>query len=118
MSNANRVRITARIVAVRMICAVLPVAAAHANGRVTVNPQACGSPTEPVEVLLPYEMQGSFFQSLPIAGLPETPDALAQRMITTPRVPATTARPLSGKSGPAYPISRSRNVGRRADQIL
>jgi len=118
MSISNQVRFTSRIVAICMICAALPVAAAPASGRASVNPQACGSPTDPNEVLLPYEMQASYFHSQPIAGLLVTPDDLAQRMITTPRGHATTAKPLSGKSGTANPISRSRNVGRRADQIL
>ena len=117
MSNASRIRITARIVAVRVICAALPVAAAHANGRVTVNPQTCGSPADPIEVLLPFEMQASYFHSLPIAGLLVTPDSVAQRVPPNPRARATTARPLSGKKGQAYPNDLSNVVDTRADRF-
>ena len=117
MWNSNKVRFIARIVAFCVACTALPVAAANLNGRATVSSQTCGSVGDPIEVSLPYEMQHSYLHSPPIAGLLETPDDLAQRM-TTPRVPATTARPLSGKSGLANPMNRSRNVGRRADQIF
>ncbi|HEY8266055.1 MAG TPA: hypothetical protein VIG03_05730 [Steroidobacteraceae bacterium] len=117
MSNSSRIRITTRIVAVHMICAALPVAAAQANGRVTVNPQTCGSPTDPIEVLLPFEMQASYFHALPIAGLLVTPENAARRVLTNPRARATTARPLSGKKGPAYPNDPSNVVDTRADRF-
>ncbi len=114
---SNQLRITARIVAICVACAALPIAAAHANGRVTVNPQACGSPTDPIEVLLPFEMQASYFHSLPIAGLLVTPDNVAQRVLTNPRARATTAKPLSGKKGQAYAIDPSNVVDTRADRF-
>ena len=118
MSNSNRIRITARIVAVRMICAALPVAAAHANGRVTVNPQTCGSPTDPIEVLLPFEMQASYFHSLPIAGLLVTPDDIGaardhELRARVPRQPS----PFPARRARHTRSTRSRFVGTRADQF-
>jgi hypothetical protein len=118
MTTSEQVRFIARIAAFCFACAALPYAAANPNARATASGQTCGSQGDPIEVVLPYEMQASYLHSPPIAGLLVMPDDLAQRMITTPRVPPTTARPLSGKSGLEHPISRSRNVGRRADQIL
>ena len=118
MSISNQVRFTSRILAFCVACAALPIAAANPNGRATLSSQTCGSQGEPIEVALPYEMQASYLHSPPIPGLLATPDDTAQRMITTPRGHAMKARPVSGKSGSAYTINRSRNVGRRADQIL
>ena len=118
MWNSNQVRFTARIVAFCVACAALPFAAANANSRPTASSQSCGSHGDPTEVALPYETQASYLHSPPIPGLLVKPDDLAQRMTTTPRVHPMIAKPDSGKSGSAYPVSRSRNVGRRADQIL
>ena len=118
MWNSNQVRFTARIVAFCVACAALPIAAANPNGRATLSSQTCGSQGEPIEVALPYEMQASYLHSPPIPGLLAKPNDLAQRMTTTPRVHPMIAKPDSGKSGSAYTINRSRNVGRRADQSL
>ena len=117
MSNSNQVRFTARIVAFCVACAALPVAAANLNGRATVSSQTCGSQGDPTEVALPFETQASYLHSPPIAGLLETPDGAAQRVIMNPRVRATTARPISGKKGSAYPIDPSSGVVTRADRF-
>ena len=118
MSKTNRIRITARIIAVRVICcAALPMGAAHANGRAPVSPQACGSQGDPIEVALPFEMQASYLNSLPIAGLLVTPNGVAQRVKLNPRVRATTATPVSGKKGLAHPNDPSNVVDTRADRF-
>ena len=117
MSKPNRIRITARIIAVRVICAALPIGAAQASGRAPVAPQSCGSPGDPIEVVLPYEMQASYLNSLPIAGLLVTPDDVGQRVNMNPRVRATTATPVSGKKGLAHPRFPSNVVETRADRF-
>ena len=71
-------------------------------------------PSNPVDVVLPPGLQGSFFRSLPIAGLLVTPDDIAQLMQTNPRLRATASQPSSGK-GAAYPILESSVVSTRAD---
>lgn len=71
-------------------------------------------PSNPVDVVLPPGLQGSFFRSLPIAGLLVTPDDIAQLMQTNPRLRATASQPSSGK-GAAYPIPESSVVSTRAD---
>jgi hypothetical protein len=108
---------TARIVAFCVASAALPFAAAHANGRATVGGQSCGSQGDPIEVALPFEMQASYLHSLPIAGLLVTPDSVAQRVLTNPRVRATTARPVSGKKGMAHPTDPWSVVDTRADRL-
>ena len=117
MTKSNRIRITARIIAVRVICAALPIGAAHASGRAPVAPQACGSQGDPIGVVLPYEMQASYLNSLPIAGLLVTPDDAGQRVNLNPRVRATTATPVSGKKGLAHPRFPSNVVVTRADRF-
>ena len=71
-------------------------------------------PSNPVDVVLPPGLQGSYFRSLPIAGLLVTPDDIAQLMQTNPRLRATASQPSSGK-GAAYPIPESSVVSTRAD---
>jgi hypothetical protein len=117
MSSFNQVRFTARIVAFCVACAALPFAAANPNGRATVAQQTCGSAGNPVEVLLPFEMQVSYLHSLPTAGLLVTPDAVAQRVLMDPRLRATTSLPTTGK-GVVYPIKRSGFAVKRSDEYL
>jgi hypothetical protein len=116
MSTSSKVRFTARIVAFCVACAALPLAEAQANGGARINSQACGSPADPIEVLLPFEMQASYFHSLPIAGLLLTPDTVAQRVLMNPRVRATSARPISGKKGLTHPTDPWSVVDTRADR--
>ena len=117
MSISNRVRFTSRILAFCVACAALPIAAANPNGRATVSSQTCGSQGDPIEVVLPYEMQASYLHSPPIAGLLVTPDQVAQRVLKKPRVRATTVIPVSGKKGLAHLNDPSNVVDARADRF-
>ena len=117
MSNSTQVRFTARIVVFCVACAALPFAAANPNGRATVSSQTCGSQGDPTEVALPFETQASYLHSPPIAGLMVTPGSAPRRVLMNPRLRATTARPISGKKGAAYPIDPSSGVVTRADRF-
>ena len=92
----------------------MPVAYANATGQMPGNRAGCGGPEDPMEVVLPLEMQANLFHSLPIAGLMVTPDSIAQLVLLNPRLRATTGHPSSG-NGTAYPIDESSGVGTRAD---
>ena len=117
MSKSNQVRFTARFVALCVGCAALPFAAANPNGRATVSSQTCGSQGDPTEVALPFETQTSYLHSPPIAGLMVTPASAARRVLMYPRERATTAKPISGKKGAAYPIDRSGGMVEHADRF-
>jgi len=117
MSNSSQVRFTARMVAFCVACAALPFAAANANSRATVSSQTCGSQGDPTEVALPFETQASYLHSPPIAGLMATPGSAPRRVLVNPRLRATTARPISGKKGAAYPFDPSSGVVTRADRF-
>ena len=69
-----------------------------------------------MDVILPPEIQGAYFRSLPIAGFLVTPDDIGQLMQTNPRLRATASQPSSGK-GAAYPIPESSVVSTRADPV-
>lgn len=79
----NHFRFPARLVADCLVGLLIPIA--HASA-----PAAGGGPDDPIDVLLPFEMQASFFHSLPIAGLMVTPDQVAQLVLTNPRLRVTT----------------------------
>ena len=117
MSISSQVRFTARIVALCVACAAMPIAAANLNGRATVSSQTCGSQGDPTEVALPFETQASYLHSPPIAGLMATPGSAPRRVLMNPRVRATSARPISGKKGAAYSIDPSGGVVTRADRF-
>ena len=70
--------------------------------------------SNPVDVILPPEIQGAYFRSLPIAGFLVTPDDIGQLVQMNPRLRATASQPSSGK-GAAYPIPESSVVSTRAD---
>ncbi|MEX0733756.1 MAG: hypothetical protein WD944_08280 [Steroidobacteraceae bacterium] len=82
MPAKNQVRFLASL--------LIPVAQAGASGQEPPTPAAGGGPDHPIEVLLPFEMQASFFHSLPIAGLMVTPDQIAQLVLTNPRLRVAT----------------------------
>ena len=117
MTSSKQVRFIARIAAFCFACAALPYAAANPNARATASSQTCGSQGDPIEVALPFEMQASYLNSLPIAGLLVTPNGVAQRVKLNPRVRATTATPVSGKKGLAHPNDPSNVVDTRADRF-
>jgi hypothetical protein len=116
MSQSNQLRFTTRLVAFAIACTASLFVQADADRRATTDQQACGTQGNPIDVMLPYEMQASYLHSLPIAGLLVTPDAAAQRVLSDPRLRATTAKPTSGK-GMAYPIDPSSVVVTRADRF-
>jgi hypothetical protein len=68
----------------------------------------------PIEARLPVEVQPDYFHSLPIAGRIVTPDEVALRVMTNPRLRVTAGLPYSGK-GMAYPIHQSGAADTRAD---
>lgn len=91
MSQSYSVRFAIRLAAV-LLCG--PGQAALAG---------MGGPDDPIEVILPFDMQAGFFHSLPIAGLMVTPDQVAQLVLTNPRLRVTTGLPFSGM-GTAVPV--------------
>jgi hypothetical protein len=97
-----------------LACLCAPAALASSTGQESGFGPGCGSPEDPMEVVLPLEMQADLFRSLPIAGLMVTPDSIAQLVLLNPRLRATTGQPSSG-NGTAYPIHESSVVGTRAD---
>jgi hypothetical protein len=97
-----------------LACLCVPAALASSIGQEAGERPGCGGPEDPMEIVLPLEMQANLFHSLPIAGLMVTPDAIAQLVLLNPRLRATTGQPSSG-NGTAYPIGESSVVGTRAD---
>jgi hypothetical protein len=93
---------------------VVPFVAAQAMSGNRVH--ACGTQENPIEVVLPAEVQASLFHSLPIAGLVSTPDAMAERVLSDPRLRATTVMHLTGK-GVAHPVHKPGVVCTHADLI-
>ena len=104
----------ARVVCVSLAGACIPVAGATVAGGEPSEQPGCGGPENAIELALPPEMQARLFHSLPIAGLMVTPDAIAERVLTNPRLRATASQPSSGK-GTAHPIPESGVVSTRAD---
>jgi len=94
--------------------AVFVACAAQAMGHPGQSVVGCGTRENPIEVLLPPELQAQLFHSLPIAGLLSTPDSVAQRVLQDPRLRATTAPSLTGM-GRAHPVSQPGVVCTRAD---
>jgi hypothetical protein len=74
------------------------------------------SPANPLDVMLPFELQAAAYRSLPIAGLLVTPDDLAQLVLMNPRLRATTNRSSSGK-GTDFLTETSDVVLVRADLV-
>lgn len=81
-----------------------------------VQVSAGGEPEYPIEELPPIEMHTDIFHSLPIAGHMVTPDQVAERVMTNPRLRVTAGLPYSGK-GTANPIHQSGVAGTHADPI-
>jgi hypothetical protein len=75
-----------------------------------------GGQENPIEVILPFEMQASFHRSLPIAGHMVTPDQVATLVTTNPRLRVATGQPISG-TGTAYPIDESNAADTHADLL-
>ena len=114
MPSRHQVRIPARIACLCVASASLPAANANVDAAAPGHQPGCGGPTDPIEVVLLFDMQATLFHSLPIAGLLVTPDAFAERVLLNPRLRATVSQPSSGM-GAAYPIAGSSAVGTRAD---
>jgi len=114
MSNNHQVGIPARIACLSVAGAWMPAAFATVDVANPGERAASGGPSDPIEVVLPFEMQANLFHSLPIAGLLVTPDAIAERVLLNPRLRATTSQPSSGK-GAAYTIPESGVVSTHAD---
>jgi hypothetical protein len=104
----------ARVITLMLACLCAPAALANSTGQKSSERPGRGGPADPLEIVLPLEMQASLFHSLPIAGLMVTPDSIAQLVLLNPRLRATTGQPSSG-NGTAYPINESGVVDTRAD---
>jgi len=98
------------------IALLTPFAIGLAISEASDRPGAAGSPGEPLEVVLPFEMQASFQHSLPIAGFLVTPDDVAQLVLLNPRLRVTTGTPVSGR-GSAVPIPESAVADTLADPL-
>ena len=113
MTKTRLARISARIACLCLASAWAPVSATRALGDDVRDVPGSG-PDNAIEVVLPPELQAMLFHSLPIAGLLVTPDTIAERVLTHPRLRATAAPPITGK-GEVYPVRESGAVGTRAD---
>lgn len=116
MSKSKEFRFLARLGSVCLVSLLIPMAQAEAIGQEAADRFARGGSENPLEVVLPFEMQARFFHSLPIAGLMVTPDDVAQLVLMNPRLRVTTGWPISGK-GIAIPIDESDVVDTPADPI-
>jgi len=114
LSSHNR--FPARLTSLCRVSVLLPFPGARAMGHEISGRSIYGGPDESLEVVLPFELQASFFHSLPIAGLMVTPDQIAQRVLLNPRLRVTTGLPISGK-GIAIPIDESDVVDTHADPM-
>lgn len=98
-----------------LACFCMPAANASSTGQESRGRPGCGGPEDPMEIVLPLDLQANLFHSLPIAGFMVTPDLIAQLVLMNPRLRATTGHPTSGM-GTAYPIYESNVVDTRADR--
>jgi hypothetical protein len=121
MPNKPPIRISARITSARIACLGLAsIWAPHVTADVIGSDLpdqpgcGCGGPEDPIEVILPPEVQAMLFHSLPIAGMYATPDAIAERVLTIPRSRAAAGPPITGK-GTADSIPESGAAGTHAD---
>jgi hypothetical protein len=116
MSGAIQHRFAARLAGLGLAFLAPVVAGAHSASAAgtAAGHGACGSREHPIEVVLPFELQANLFHSLPIAGLLVTPDAIAERVLTDPRLRATTDSSLTGMGGP-YLVDRPGVVDTHAD---
>ncbi|MGH8197589.1 MAG: hypothetical protein ACRETI_05425 [Steroidobacteraceae bacterium] len=90
MPALHQVRFPARLGGVCLVSLLIPVAQADALDPHASAPGAGGGPDDPIDGVLPFELQASCFHSLPIAGLLVTPDQVAQLLLTNPRLRVTT----------------------------
>ena len=111
----SHVRVPARVIGLMFACLCVPAALASASGQEPSDRPGCSGPDDPMEIVLPFDMQATLFHSLPIAGLMVTPDSIAQLVLLNPRLRATTGRSSSG-NGTAHPIHGSDVVDTRADR--
>lgn len=110
----SHVGFPARVITLMLACHCMPAAFANSTGHEPRERPGCGGPADPMDIVLPLEMQANLFRSLPIAGLMVTPDSIAQLVLLNPRLRATTGQPSSG-NGTAFPINESGVVDTRAD---
>lgn len=114
MSNKRLPKVSARIACLSLACAWALQSSAHAIVEASQDRPGYGGPDDPIEVILPPEVQAMLFRSLPIAGLLVTPDAIAERVLTNPRSRATAPPPTTGK-GEVHPVLELDAVGTGAD---
>jgi hypothetical protein len=89
-----------RILGSCLVALLIPWASTSVAERDAAAMSGTGSRLDPIEVILPFEMQASFFHSLPIAGHVVTPDQVAQLVQMNPRLRVTTGQPSSGTGAP------------------
>jgi hypothetical protein len=105
-----------RILGTCLVALLIPWARAGVAERDAAAMPGTGSADDPIEVILPFEMQASFFHSLPIAGHLVTPDQVAQLVQMNPRLRVTTGQPFSG-TGTAQTMDQSNVVDTHADLL-
>jgi len=109
-------RFLVRLAVLCLVVLLTPFAIGLAISQAIAGRTGDGGIEEPLEVVLPLEMQASIFHSLPIAGHMVTPDQIAQQVLKNPRSRATTGLPISG-TGTAVPLEERGVVDALADPM-
>jgi hypothetical protein len=112
----SQIRFPVRIGAVSLVTLLLPMTQVDAISQPRMTEAAYAGSGLANEIRLPVEMQTSLFHSLPIAGHMVTPDQVAERVMTNPRLRVTAGLPYSGK-GTANPIYQSGVADTHADPL-